>query len=53
MYYDEIIIEGELFYKTSKDGGWIRATNKMLTGRLRIAEANLNNIEELVRRYKK
>jgi hypothetical protein len=53
MFYDEIIIDGELFYKTDPTGGWIRATNAMLTERLMAAEGKLQKVEELVRRYKK
>jgi hypothetical protein len=52
MFYDEVIIDDELFYKTDPEGGWIRATNKQLTARLTKAEDDLGKIEELVRRYK-
>ena len=58
MHYDEVIIEGEMFYKTDPIGGWIRATNAMLTSRLEkaqeeLAESNetLATIRDLIKEY--
>jgi hypothetical protein len=58
MYYDETIIDGEMFYKTTPDGGWIRATNAMLTARLEKVQAEaseahevLAQVRELIKKY--
>ena len=58
MHYDEVIIEGEMFYKTDPIGGWIRATNAMLTSRLEKAQEELSesnevlaNVQKLIKEY--
>lgn len=48
MYYDECIIKGEMFYKTSPEGGWIRATNRMLTERLEKAQNEAADAHEVL-----
>ena len=52
MYYDEIVIEGELFYKTTPKGGWIRATNAMLTARLEKLQKELTDADETIEQVK-